>query len=57
VFSVPTHTHAAYQLREVPIWFKRNVLRNKTVEGQPKLYRHEDNGMTKTYAPPGSGHA
>ncbi|KAF8606306.1 hypothetical protein BDV93DRAFT_489755 [Ceratobasidium sp. AG-I] len=56
VFSVPTRTHAAYQLREIPIWFKRHILR-QDVERQPKLYSHEDSGTTKTYAPPGSGHA
>ncbi|CAE6461948.1 Putative metabolite transport protein YwtG OS=Bacillus subtilis (strain 168) GN=ywtG PE=3 SV=1 [Rhizoctonia solani AG-1 IB] len=55
VFSVPTRTHAAYQLREVPIWFKRNILR-KDVQRQPKLYEHEEVGP-RTYAPPGSGHA
>ncbi|CAE6443121.1 unnamed protein product [Rhizoctonia solani] len=54
VFSVPTRTHAAYQLREVPIWFKRNILR-QNVERQPKLYEHDES--RRTYAPPGSGHA
>jgi hypothetical protein len=56
VFSVPTRTHAKYQLREVPIWFKRNILR-QNVARQPKLYEHEDNGMTTNYASPGAGHA
>lgn len=56
MFSVPTHTHASYQLREVPIWFKRNILR-RDVPRQPRLYEHEDNGQTRTYAPPGAGHA
>ncbi|KAG8727634.1 hypothetical protein FRC11_012772 [Ceratobasidium sp. 423] len=55
VFSVPTHTHATYQLREVPIWFRRNILR-QNVERQPKLYEHEETGP-RTYAPPGAGHA
>ncbi|CAE6475084.1 unnamed protein product [Rhizoctonia solani] len=55
VFSVPTRTHATYQLREVPIWFKRNILR-QNVERQHKLYEHEENGR-RTYAPPGGGHA
>ncbi|KZS98381.1 proton myo-inositol cotransporter [Sistotremastrum niveocremeum HHB9708] len=41
VFSVPTRQHAAYQLREVPIFFKRHVLRMKDVQRQPKLYAHE----------------
>ncbi|KAL5631975.1 hypothetical protein ACGC1H_000116 [Rhizoctonia solani] len=54
VFSVPTRTHAAYQLREVPIWFKRNILR-QNVERQPKLYEHDES--RRTYAPPGAGHA
>ncbi|KAG8770729.1 hypothetical protein FRC12_004084 [Ceratobasidium sp. 428] len=56
VFSVPTRTHAAYQLREVPIWIKRNILRQKDVQRQPKLYEHDDS-KPRTYAPPGAGHA
>lgn len=27
VFSVPTHHHATYQLRQVPYWFGKNILR------------------------------
>lgn len=27
VFSVPTHTHASYQLRQVPWWIQTHVLR------------------------------
>ncbi|KAG9082456.1 hypothetical protein FS749_006833 [Ceratobasidium sp. UAMH 11750] len=56
VFSVPTRTHAAYQLREVPIWFRRNILRQKAVPRQPKLYEHDDS-KPRSYAPPGAGHA
>ncbi|KAG8686806.1 hypothetical protein FRC11_008342 [Ceratobasidium sp. 423] len=55
VFSIPTHIHATYQLREVPIWFRRNILR-QNVERQPRLYEHDETGP-RTYAPPGAGHA
>lgn len=49
VFSVSTRRHAAYQLREVPIWFKKHILRQKNVEEQPPLYEVADD--EKTYAP------
>ena len=40
VFSVPTHVHAAYGLRQVPYFFKRFILRQH-VEPE-RLYERED---------------
>jgi len=55
VFSVPTGRHAAYQLREMPILFKKYVLRKKDVVRQAPLYEVDAN--EKTYAPTGAGAA
>ncbi|KAG8862493.1 hypothetical protein FRB96_001564 [Tulasnella sp. 330] len=55
VFNVPTHLHAGYALREVPIWFKRTVLRQKDTPRQPPLYNFDVN-RKKTYAPAAGGH-
>ena len=54
VFSVPTHVHAAYQVKALPRNIKKHIFRMK-VEDVPPLYEHE--GGMRTYAPGGSGHA
>lgn len=56
VFSVPTHIHAAYQLKALPRNIKKHIFRMKNVEPMPPLYEHEE-GMQKTYAPGGVGAA
>ncbi|KAK1229186.1 hypothetical protein PQX77_007758 [Marasmius sp. AFHP31] len=56
VFSVPTHTHAAYQLKALPHNIKKYIFRMK-VDDLPPLYQHEGVVGTKTYAPGGAGHA
>jgi len=38
VFSISTRRHAMYQLRQVPIWFRKTVLRQKNVKEQPPLF-------------------
>ena len=40
VFSVPTHVHAAYELRQIPYFVQRYILRRK-VEPE-RLYERED---------------
>ncbi|EMD37517.1 hypothetical protein CERSUDRAFT_114155 [Gelatoporia subvermispora B] len=57
VFSVPTHIHAAYQLRALPRNIKKYIFRMKNVEPMPPLYEHEGAIGEKTYAPGGTGHA
>ncbi|RDX52241.1 hypothetical protein OH76DRAFT_1400584 [Lentinus brumalis] len=49
VFSVPTRTHAAYQLKAAGHNFRRHVLRQK-VGKMPPLYEHEGAIGEKTYA-------
>ncbi|KAH9934461.1 uncharacterized protein BXZ73DRAFT_45706 [Epithele typhae] len=56
VFSVPTHTHAAYQVRALGHNLRRHVLRQK-VGDMPPLYEHEGAIGDKTYAPGGVGAA
>ena len=56
VFSVPTHTHAAYQIRAFGHNFRKHVLRQK-VGDMPPLYEHEGAIGEKTYAPGGYGAA
>lgn len=63
VFSVPTHVHAAYQLKALPHNIKKYFFRMK-VKPLPPLYEHEkvavdeDEGAVKRqYAPGGDGHA
>ena len=56
VFSVPTHTHAAYQLKALPHNIKKYFFRMK-VDPLPPLYEHEGAIGEKTYQPGGSGHA
>ena len=56
VFSVPTHVHAAYQLKALPRNIKRYIFRMR-VEPLPPLYEHEAVPGKKTYAPGGAGHA
>ncbi|KAM5545339.1 hypothetical protein V8D89_000952 [Ganoderma adspersum] len=49
VFSVPTHTHAAYQIKAFGHRFNKHVLRRK-VGAMPPLYEHEGAIGEKTYA-------
>jgi hypothetical protein len=42
VFSVPTKKHASYQIRELPLFFKRHVFRMKNVKKQPPLFEYDD---------------
>ncbi|KAK7455856.1 hypothetical protein VKT23_010893 [Stygiomarasmius scandens] len=56
VFSVPTHTHATYQLKALPRNIKKYIFRINVKE-VPPLYQYEGNIGTKTYAPGGAGHA
>ncbi|KAI0737526.1 hypothetical protein C8Q80DRAFT_1115079 [Daedaleopsis nitida] len=55
VFSVPTHVHAAYQLKALPHNIKKYIFRMK-VQPLPPLYEHESMIGEKTYAPAGAGH-
>ncbi|TCD65600.1 hypothetical protein EIP91_002447 [Steccherinum ochraceum] len=55
VFSVPTHIHAAYQLKALPHNIKKYIFRMK-VDPLPPLYEHEAGIGEKTYAPPAAGH-
>ena len=48
VFSVPTHTHAAYQIKAFGHRFNKHVLRRK-VGPMPPLYEHEGAIGEKTY--------
>lgn len=44
VFSVPTHVHAAYGLRQIPYFFNRYFLRRNV---QPEiLYQREDEDVS-----------
>lgn len=52
VFSVPTRTHAAYQLKALPHNIKRYIFRMK-VKDIPPLYEHEGAIGEKPYAPGG----
>ena len=52
VFSVPTHIHAAYQIKALGHNFRKHVLRRKVGE-MPPLYEHEGAIGEKTYAPGG----
>ncbi|KZT72160.1 hypothetical protein DAEQUDRAFT_664568 [Daedalea quercina L-15889] len=56
VFSVPTHTHAAYQLKALPHNIKKHIFR-MNVGDLPPLYEHEGAIGEKHYAPGGAGHA
>ncbi|CAL1708153.1 unnamed protein product [Somion occarium] len=55
VFSVPTRTHAAYQLKALPRNIKKYIFRMK-VKDMPPLYEHEGAIGEKTYAPAAAGH-
>ncbi|KAJ3487689.1 hypothetical protein NLI96_g3365 [Meripilus lineatus] len=55
VFSVPTHVHAAYQLKALPHNIKKYIFR-MNVEDLPPLYEHEGDVGEKHYAPGGAGH-
>jgi hypothetical protein len=56
VFSVPTHTHATYQIKALPHNIKKYIFRRK-VDPMPPLYEHEGVIGEKHYAPGGAGHA
>ena len=56
VFSVPTDTHAAYQIKALPHNIKKYIFRMK-VDPLPPLYEHEGAIGEKHYAPGGAGHA
>ena len=56
VFSVPTSTHAAYQIKALPHNIKKYIFRMK-VDPIPPLYEHEGAIGEKHYAPGGAGHA
>ncbi|KIK67041.1 hypothetical protein GYMLUDRAFT_37077 [Collybiopsis luxurians FD-317 M1] len=56
VFSVPTHTHAAYQLKALPRNIKKHIFRMK-VKDVPPLYEHEGAIGDKSYGPGGKSHA
>ena len=46
VFSVPTHVHAAYGLRQVPYFIRRYILRQSV---QPeRLYERDDDDLGTT---------
>ncbi|TCD66565.1 hypothetical protein EIP91_001233 [Steccherinum ochraceum] len=54
VFSVPSHVHAAYQLKALPHNVKKHIFR-MSVGDLPPLYEHEGAIGEKTYSPGGSG--
>lgn len=56
VYAVPTHTHAAYQMKALPHNIKKYIFRMK-VDDLPPLYEHEGSVGAKHYAPGGAGHA
>ncbi|KAJ3798615.1 hypothetical protein GGU11DRAFT_780178 [Lentinula aff. detonsa] len=56
VFSVPSHTHAAYQLKALPHNIKKYIFR-MNVPDIPPLYEHEGFIGEKTHGPGGLGHA
>jgi hypothetical protein len=56
VFSVPTHVHAAYQIKALPHNIKKYIFRMK-VDDLPPLYHYEGVIGEKHYAPGGAGHA
>lgn len=56
MFSVPTHTYAAYQIKAFEHRFNKYVLRRK-VGDMPPLYEHEGAFGEKTYASGGFGAA
>ncbi|THV01101.1 hypothetical protein K435DRAFT_718319 [Dendrothele bispora CBS 962.96] len=55
VFSVPTHTHAVYQLKALPRNIKKHIFRMKVKE-VPPLYEHEGTIGTRMCAPGDAGH-
>ena len=55
MFSVPTHTHAAYQIKAFGHSVRKHVLRQK-VSDMPPLYEHEGAIGEKHYAPAAGGH-
>ncbi|KAH8995253.1 hypothetical protein EDB86DRAFT_1186773 [Lactarius hatsudake] len=56
VFSVPTQTHAAYQIKALPHNIKKYIFR-MNVDPLPPLYEHDGAIGEKHYAPGGAGHA
>ena len=55
VFSVPTHIHAAYQVKALGYNIKKYVFRMNP-EPLPPLYEHESGVGEKHYAPAMGGH-
>lgn len=55
VFSVPTRTHAAYQIKALPRNIKKYIFR-MNVDPLPPLYELDGIGE-KHYAAGGAGHA
>jgi hypothetical protein len=53
---VPTHIHAAYQIKALPHNIKKYIFRMK-VDDLPPLYHYEGVIGEKHYAPGGAGHA
>jgi len=56
VFSVSTRKHAMYYLREVPIWIRIYVFRDKDASRQRPLCDFDTKVTKKTYAPKAAGH-
>ena len=56
MFSVPTHVHAAYQLKALRHNIKKYIYRMK-VDPLPPLYAHEVAEGKKHYSPGGAGYA
>ncbi|KAH9055440.1 hypothetical protein EDB87DRAFT_1824604 [Lactarius vividus] len=56
VFSVPTQTHAAYQIKALPHNIKKYIFRMK-VDPLPPLYEHDGAIGENHYTPGGAGHA
>ncbi|KAF8257801.1 hypothetical protein EI94DRAFT_1756827 [Lactarius quietus] len=56
VFSVPTYTHAAYQIKALPHNIKKYIFRMK-VDPLPPLYEFDGAIGKKYYAPGGAEHA
>jgi hypothetical protein len=56
VFSVPSRTHAAYQLKALPRNIKKYIF-CMDVDPLPPLYETDGTIGEKHYAPGGAGHA
>lgn len=49
VFSVSTRRHAMYQLRQAPVFIRKQILRQKNVEEQEPLYDLPQDEKEKEY--------